>query len=411
MYNLYDIRRKEQTMNINLDRLRENLLKVGEIGRVEGEGITRLAFSKEYYEASKVLLELMRSSRLEAKIDELGNVVGKRQGLDKNLPSIMIGSHLDTVKNGGLFDGNLGIIAGLELINYLKDNDIITNHPIEIVAFNAEEGSEMGGTFCSRVMMGLQNLSDKELESKLGKYGLSIEDAKKTVRDPKTIKMFLELHVEQGEDLYSKNIPIGIVEGISGITRYKITSRGEANHSGTTPMIHRKDALIGASRLILEVDKIAKGMGEPFVATVGVINAFPGSVNVIPGRVEMILELRALDQDKTIKAMSLIKEYAEEIENTDFEFELNVSKASTMLNQNIIKTIEESCIDLDLSYQIMASGAGHDANAMGKKVHTGMIFVPSKDGKSHCPEEWTDWNDIAKGVSVLIDTVLKIDKQ
>lgn len=397
-------------MKINIERLKSNMFKVGEIGREKRGGITRLAFSQEFYEASSTLINLMEEAGLEITVDGVKNIFGKRKGIYNNLPSIMVGSHLDTVRNGGLFDGLLGVMAALECIYVLNENNIKTQHPIEIAAFNAEEGSEMGGTFGSRVMVGLQDLNQGDLESKLQNYGLTLESVKKSIRDVNKIKVFLELHIEQGAELYSKGIPIGIVEGIAGITRYKITARGEANHAGTTPMILRKDAMMGAAKLIVEIEKTAEEAGHPFVATIGTIRVFPGLVNVIPETAEFVVELRDLNQNRIENAVEKIKKAAEEIKPVEFDFQLLINKPPVMLNNDLIKAIEKICVEKDIKYQIMTSGAGHDAKAIARKIPTGMIFVPSREGKSHCPEEWTDWEDIKKGVEILLDTILEIDK-
>ena len=250
-------------MNINLERVKKNLLSLGEIGKNSEGGITRLGFSHEYYEAARILEALMKEQGLEVEVDKIGNVIGRREG-NQDLPAIVIGSHLDTVKNGGLYDGCLGIIAGLECICILNDSKITTNHPIEVIAFNAEEGSEMGGTFGSRVMVGNQNLSEVNLSEKLDNYDLRIDDLKESIRDPKEIKAFLELHIEQGGFLDSNNLPIGVVNGITGITRYAINIKGEANHAGTTLMDMRKDAMTMAAKLITKINEISIGIGNPF---------------------------------------------------------------------------------------------------------------------------------------------------
>ncbi|KJS82587.1 MAG: hypothetical protein JM58_14620 [Peptococcaceae bacterium BICA1-8] len=397
-------------MQINIDRIRENLLKVGEIGRVEGRGITRLAYSKEFEEAAKDLIDLMEKANLDVTRDGVKNIFGKRAGDNKNYPSIMVGSHLDTVPNGGIFDGALGVIAALEVINVLNENNIRTKHPIELVAFNAEEGSAIGGTFGSRVVAGLQDPYEDGLIEKLDQYGMDINDVKKSVRNTASIKTFLELHVEQGANLYEKGIPIGIPTGIFGITRYGIVAKGEANHAGTTPMRLRKDPMIGAAKLIIEIDRIVKEIGEPLVATIGVIKASPGTVNVIPGTVEFIVELRDIDNQRIEEAVNKFKNSAHSIGgDIGFEFNLLINKPPTMLNKEVIEVIKNACLDKKIDYQITVSGAGHDAKSLAEKVPTGMIFVPSKDGKSHCPEEWTDWESIKTGVEVLLDTIMKLD--
>ena len=397
-------------MEINGKRLWDSLLRIGKIGKEQGGGITRLPLSKEYKEASSVLVELLEKANLKVSIDNLGNIIGKREGKDNSLPSIMIGSHLDTVVNGGLFDGTLGIVAGLECINYLNDNDIVTNHPIEIIAFNFEEGSELGGTFASRSIMGLVDLNQEGLEGKLKKYGLTLHDVKSVIRDPGTIKEYIELHIEQGGVLYSKGIPVGIVNEIVGIRRYKVIVKGEANHGGTTPMYLRRDPLIAAAKLIIAIEAIVKDIGEPLVATVGYINAYPGGVNVIPGEVEFTLELRDISQEKIDLAVERIMAYSKEIREVDFDFQFITNNPPVSLDEGIQNTIEESCRELGISYIYMASGAGHDASPLSRKVPAGMIFVPSREGRSHCPEEWTDLEDIVKGVKVLIATVLKRDR-
>jgi len=322
----------------------------------------------------------------------------------------MIGSHLDTVPNGGIFDGALGVIAALEVINVLNEKNIRTRHPIEIVAFNAEEGSAIGGTFGSRVVVGLQDPYEDGLIEKLDQYGMNINDVKKSVRNTAGIKVFLELHVEQGANLYEKGIPIGIPTGIFGITRYGIVAKGEANHAGTTPMRLRKDPLIGAAKLIIEINRIVKEIGEPLVATIGVIKAYPGTVNVIPGTVEFIVELRDIDNQRIEEAVNKFKNSAHSIGgDIGFDFNLLINKPPTMLNKEVIEVIKNACLSKKIAHQITVSGAGHDAKSLAEKVPTGMIFVPSKDGKSHCPEEWTDWESIKTGVEVLLDTIIKLD--
>jgi allantoate deiminase/N-carbamoyl-L-amino-acid hydrolase len=397
-------------MNINKKRLLENIEKVGSIGREADNGITRLAYSKEYKEASDVLKKLMEASGLEVHIDGVGNIFGRRKGLQDDLPSIMIGSHLDTVKGGGLYDGNLGVNAALEIINVLNESKYITKHPIEIVAFNAEEGNEMGGTFGSRVMTGLQDPNADWLDEKLSKYGMKKQDVKNSIRDMKTIKAFLELHIEQGGSLYAKEIPIGVVTGIVGITRYTITITGETNHAGTTPMGLRKDALTGAAKLIGIIDSISREIGDPFVSTVGVLKVFPCFANVIPGRVEMTLEMRDLDQSRIEGAIKRIELLSKGIENVGIDFKFDISKPPVKTHKNIISIIEKVCQNKGLEYQVMPSGAGHDAKAVAEFIPTGMIFVPSIDGKSHCKEEDTESIDLVRGTEVLLDTVIEIDR-
>ena len=396
-------------MKINLDRIRKNLLAVGEIGRAETGGIDRLAFSPEYYEAAGVLKNLFLQQGLETHIDLVGNVIGRREG-EMDLPVIMIGSHLDTVKNGGLYDGALGVIAGLECVAALNDHQLKTKHPIEIVAFNAEEGSEMGGTFGSRVMMGSQDLLEAGLPGKLVGYGLSLQAVENSAKDPRSIQAFLELHIEQGGFLHKNNIPVGVVSGIAGITRYAIVIKGEANHAGTTPMDMRKDALTMAAALLLKINEISHNIGRPFVSTVGQLIVKPGAVNVIPGEVHLVLEMRDMDRGKIQLALEEIQEFTGKFSDFQFKIDQLIDKPTVATDPLITGIIREACAGLGVDYEVMPSGAGHDAKEMAAKVPIGMIFVPSRDGKSHCPEEFTEWSDIEIGVQVLFDTIIQLDK-
>lgn len=398
-------------MNVNKTRFMNNLKLIGEIGKEEGAGITRIAFSKEYYYGLDQLEALMINSGLEVYKDKVGNMFGKRAGITKDAPSILTGSHLDTVKNGGLYDGNLGVIAALEVINMLNDNNITTSHPIEIVAFNAEEGSEMGGTFGSRVMTGRQNLDEKNIEEKLALYGLTKDDVKESIRSEDEFAAFLELHIEQGGYLEKSNLNIGIVDGIVGITRYLTKVQGEANHAGTTPMNLRKDALVAASKMIVYIDEIAKSYPNPFVATVGQIQVFPGSVNVIPGETKFWIELRDLSQDNIQEVMEKVKDYGKSLDGYGISYELNVNKPAMITNSKINEIVKAICEENQIKYTIMSSGAGHDAKELVYKIPTSMIFVPSKDGISHSPYEFTDEDDLIKGVEVLAKTIIEIDKK
>lgn len=395
-------------MNIDIERLKKNIIKIGSIGRDDTGGISRLAFSEEYNKAAEELKRLFEDNGLKTKIDPIGNVIGSREG-DKDLPSIMIGSHLDTVKNGGLYDGALGIFAGLECISTLNDKDIKTNHPIKLVAFNAEEGSEMGGTFGSRVFIGTQYLKEEKLENKLTNYGLSMNDLKESTINSEDVKLFLELHIEQGGYLEQNNIKIGVVNGIAGITRYSINIKGEANHAGTTPMDLRKDALTMAADLLLKIDHISKSIGSPFVSTVGQLSIKPGAVNVIPGEVEFVLEMRDMDRKNIDYLMDEIIKYTNTMDEFQFKFDLLIDKPNVNTDPHITNVIAEICRNKRIEFDIMASGAGHDAKEMAAKVPIGMIFVPSIGGISHSPLEFTSWEDIENGTEVLLETILNLD--
>ena len=397
-------------MKVNIKRVMNNLRTVGEIGKQGQNGITRIAFSKEYYEAVDVLKDLMAQSGLEVSVDTIGNVFGKRKGSDNSLPSIMMGSHLDTVMNGGLYDGNLGIISALEIINILNDNNITTKHPIEIAAFNGEEGTDgLGGTFGSRVVTGGQNLKETDINNKISKYNLTLDDLKNSIQNMEDIYAYLELHVEQGPFLDHKNIDIGVVNGIVGINRYKITIKGESNHGGTTPMYARKDPVLVAAKIIEKANELTKKYEHPFVVTVGNIIVEPGMFNVIANNVVIYLEVRDLVQKNIDDFVFILQKYCKDFSDFEVEWSLYIIKPPKLLTKQICDKIYDISIEEGYNTTRMASGAGHDAKEYINKVPAAMIFVPSKDGISHSPFEYTSEECISKGIVVLYKTLLEID--
>lgn len=408
-------------------RLTAHLKRTGEIGRREGGGITRPGFSEEYKQAVKELKEMMEEAGLTVTEDRVGNVFGRREGKCSGAPAIMAGSHLDTVTDGGLYDGNLGIHAALEAVHRMNDNHVVTDHPIEIAAFNAEEGSEMGGTFGSRVMTGRQDLEEKGLKEKLSHYHLTPEDLKSSVRDMSRIAAFVELHIEQGAFLESEHLDIGIVDGIVGITRYQIHIEGESNHAGTTPMKVRRDPVTAAAVLIGEINRKALEYGPPFVATVGNIEVRPGMYNVIPSDVTLYLELRDMDQkriDRFVEELKKLTAAGEESEGeknpgsgallrtVQIKYELQVNKPSKKLSSEVMEAIEAACAGAkDIRYAVMSSGAGHDTKEIIYQVPSAMIFVPSVGGISHSPKEFTTEEQMEKGVEILYETLLRLDQK
>lgn len=397
-------------MNINAGRLIGTIEEIGNIGAEPENGVTRLAYSEEYRQAAALLSRRMWEAGLAVRTDGVGNLYGRRRGEFDDLPVILIGSHLDTVKDGGLYDGNLGVCGALELIRVLNENDIWTKHPLEIVAFTAEEGDTYGGTFGSRVITGLQDVDADWLLARLKEDGVTRQDMIDSKREMSEIGAFLELHIEQGGALEMNGKQIGIVSGIAGISRYRITVRGETNHAGTTPMALRKDALFAAAKLINQIDIISRLIGDPFVATVGVLSIKPGFVNVIPGEVEITLEMRDLEQSRIKDAIGRIREAASKIENAQFEIQLAMEKPPVNMDDKIIQLMGNVCRDRSVSYQVMPSGAGHDAKALAQYVPAGMLFIPSIGGKSHCKEEFSTLGDIVRGTEILLETVLAIDK-
>ncbi len=397
-----------------MSRLKDNILKIGKIGEIssdnEPRGISRLRNSREYYEAIDKMCELLKNENIDTKVDPVGNLHVYLKGRCPNLKTIVIGSHMDTVLNGGLFDGHLGVMAGIECILRLKETNTELNHNIEILGFNFEESSELGGTFGSRAMMGMVDTTEEKIEKNLSIYNLDKKDVELTRVDTKNYKSYLELHIEQGGWLEAKEKEIGIVTGIIGVTRYRIVANGESNHAGTTMMECRKDALVSMSKLIVEIDRLAREYGDSFVATVGKIKVYPSAENVIPGKCEIILELRHMNSCMYTNFIKDIESYTNNIEECKFSFEKLIEKGSVTCDDTVMKNIEKACEKENVSYIRMPSGAGHDANPMAHYMPVGMIFVPSEGGISHSPFEWTSWEDVERGGNVLYSTLLMLDQ-
>lgn len=382
------------------------LKQIAEPGLQEDGSYTRLAFSKEYFESIKIVKGIFEQLNLDTSIDLVGNVYGRWE-VNPEGKTIIVGSHMDTVKNGGLYDGALGVACAIEVIRKMKEQGYMPSKNIELIGFNAEEGSPIGGTLGSRALMGMVNIQSTEKEL-FAEYGLTTDILKQTIRNTERDAAYIELHIEQGDKLYSSGNKIGIVTGIAGITRYKITAFGEANHAGTTMMDSRKDALVAMAKLITQLDEASKNVGDGFVATIGVLSIEPGSVNVIPGKAECILELRHLDKEVINHFVRNVEESFSNFKDVTFAMEEMIYKKSSYSDPSIVEVIENSAKSLGIPAVRMHSGAGHDTNAMATKMPTGMIFVPSKDGISHSGLEETLEEDIEIGFNLLYDVILQL---
>lgn len=408
-----------QTDDIRADanRMEQRITALSKFGsNVEG-GVSRVAFSEADLAGRAYITKLMREAGLTVRVDTAGNIIGRREGRDESLPTIMFGSHIDSVPGGGNYDGDVGVIGAIEVAQLLKDNGMTTRHPLEIVSFTDEEGGLVG----SRAMIG--DLTDSTLEI-MSHSGLTIGEGIHAVggdpnrlelalRERGSIAAFIELHIEQGGILNEEEIDIGVVEGIVGIRWWDVTIEGFANHAGTTPMNKRSDAMVTAAELTLTINSIASELPGRQVATVGRIEAFPGAPNVIPGEVVLSLEIRDLDAQKIQQVFDLIEAEAKHIgdaRHTPIRFaEIDVAAPPAPTDQQMRRIIAKAADELGLSYKMMPSGAGHDAQDMTQIARTGMIFVPSVNGISHSPKEFTHAEDMANGASVLLRTVLAID--
>ncbi len=398
-------------------RMESRIRALSKVGLNANGGSDRVAFSDHDKRGREYIIGLMKSAGLSVSVDFAGNIIGRRKGRSDELPPIMFGSHIDTVPNGGAYDGCVGVIGALEVIDLLNENKIETQHPLEVVVFVDEEGGLTG----SRALIG--DLGDEALrvKSQSGKTigeGISFlggdpDRLSEMVRKEGDIAAFIELHIEQGGTLESTSTNIGVVEGIVGIEWWEVTIEGFSNHAGTTPMKGRRDAVIAGSMFALMVNKVVNSYSGSQVGTVGRFYAEPGAPNVIPGKVTLSLELRDLSAEKIFRMYSAIEKRAIEIEGetgTDITFRhLDVSALPALTDERIKTAIEASAEGLGLSYKRTPSGAGHDAQDLAKIAPTGMIFVPSKGGISHSPDEYTSAQDMANGASVLLRTVLAID--
>jgi N-carbamoyl-L-amino-acid hydrolase len=406
-------------IRVDQERIEKRIFELAEFGKdAAGKGY-RVAYTKGDIEGRNWFIEQMKEAELEVTIDAAGNIIGKKNGKNPSLKPIAFGSHIDMVPDGGNYDGCVGSVAALEVIEILKEKNIITNHPLEVIIFANEEG----GTIGSMAMAG--HLTADGLQQK-NQMGLTYSEGIKVIGgNPDAIsnsilkkgdlKAFLELHIEQGGILEQEKIEIGIVEGIVGIVWWEVTVEGAANHAGTTPMKLRKDALLAASKFVIEVNEIALKAEGNHVATVGKIDAMPGAYNVIPGKVVLGLEIRDLSFEKIEILFAEMEKQAGNIAietKTKINFERRGNSIKPALtNRTLQQIIEKSANTMGLSTKYMQSGAGHDAQEIALFAPIGMIFVPSVGGISHSPKEFTTAVDMANGANVLLQTILELDKE
>jgi N-carbamoyl-L-amino-acid hydrolase len=407
----------------NLERICRDITTISKFATPDEPGSTRISFSEEYRQArNHVALLMENEAKLNVRIDPAGNLIGRREG-KRQKPAILVGSHLDTVQGGGKFDGVSGVISGIEIARRFEEKRVNTIHPLEIVVFLAEEPSPFGiSTVGSRGMAGVlkKELLTSLKDNKGRTLGMAIremggEPAKiaKASRYSDDVLAYLELHIEQGPILFSRGIPIGVVTGIVGITRGKIEIIGRADHSGTTPMDVRKDALAAASEVVLALEKVCTRV-RGMVGTIGRVEVFPNSLNVIPGTVILGMEMRSLSEGDLNQTVSLFEIELDQIRDKRgiiANFETEVSSKPVIFNSRIVDRISRICEQLNISHLEMPSWAGHDASHLARIAPTGMIFIPTKDGRSHCPDEWSEFEHICLGTEVLAWIVAEIDRE
>ncbi|HNZ87239.1 MAG TPA: M20 family metallo-hydrolase [Methanofastidiosum sp.] len=407
-------------MRVNPKRIEKDIEEINKFNSTPNLGTTRSTFTKEYIGAIRYIIKELEQIGADIQTMKGGNLRARFHGSEKNAPSVMIGSHVDSVFQGGMYDGVMGTVAALEVVRIISENNILHKNPIDFVVFAEEDGSRFSSVLLgSRIWSGkvkdedLKMITDKDGTSYLDamkKSGLTPNDEK--LMDGTKIKAMIEPHIEQSLVLESKGIPIGIVEVIAGIKQLEITIEGVSNHAGATPMNLRNDALCGAAEIILNAERIASENGTS-VATVGLVETLPGKTNIIPGKVKMTLDIRDKNDvvlneiaDKIIKSI--------ETACNSRKLKYNIKHASytkpVLLSKKIAKIIEIAAKSQGIETLRMVSGAVHDSSVVAELTDVGMIFVPSKNGRSHCPEEYTDIEYIEMAANILLQSVIELSK-
>lgn len=408
----------DDNLRVDGERLNATMAKMKTFGGNAEGGSDRIAFSQHNLDALSYLAELMHAAGLTTHTDFAGNLIGRREGRESGLTPIVSGSHVDTVINGGHYDGIVGVMAAVEVAASLRDAGVTLDHPFEVAVWANEEAGKTGsrsmnGSIADRELA-LTALGDKTIGDGMRFLGGDPDRLAENVRETGSIAGYIELHVEQGATLDRDGIAIGVVDGIVGIRRWNITVDGFANHAGTTPMDQRKDSLYAAAQLIVAVRNVITGESGRQVGTVGRILTYPGAPNVIPGQTKLSLEIRDLDMEKIETLFQRVAGAADGIaEETDtsITIEQYYESPAALSDPRISEIVEQSAGQLELSARHMPSGAGHDAQSFKGIAPLAMIFVPSKDGVSHAPPEFTSEEQITDGANVLLQTVLQMDQK
>ncbi len=418
-FNLQEKLLKNYDLSLNRDgvsgnRLAYRLHELAQIGLTEDNGSNRPGFSPEELKAKKLVSKWMKEAGLTVTTDGAGNVFGRLEGKDPTKKAILSGSHVDSVPNGGHFDGPLGVLAALEVAQAWQEEGYVPERPYEVVIFTDEEGSRFNSGFHgSKAVTGKGNmekslkLTDQEglsFTEVLQSVGLTVEGYLASKRNMETYELFVEVHIEQGKRLERENLPCGIVTGIAGPYWVAFTFTGEAGHAGNTPMTDRKDALVAASEFIQRVPEIPVSISESAVATVGKISVKPNGVNVIPGEVSLYVDMRDIDKTDQENIVKQVKKAAKEIaekHGVGIEWEEKARITPVPIQEENQALLKEALEEHGITPYYLPSGAGHDAMIIGEEIPAAMLFVKSKAGVSHNPDEWSDLNDCVQAIHVL----------
>ncbi len=408
-----------RAIRVNGARVNQHLADLSHYGRNPEGGVSRVSFSDADIAGREFAMRIMREADLDVRIDPVGNIIGTRAGTQPEAKPILFGSHIDSVPHGGNYDGDVGSMSAIEAAHTLAEVGYRNRHPLEVVIWCDEESGLTG----SRGYVGL--ITEEELHAPGRRDGVPLaENIARIGGDPNnlaaarhgpgSVAAYLELHIEQGNILNEEGVRIGVVEGIVGIHHYDVTIEGFANHAGTTPMNRRRNAMLTASELVLAVDRIVKAMPGAQVGTVGRLSVEPGAPNVVPGRVRLTVELRDLRTETIETLWQQISTELEELarkHDTPATWTREHANVDPALSDPAIRDlIADAAGSLGLSYKHMPSGAGHDAQSLATICPMGMLFVPSVDGISHSPKEFTRPADVENGANVLLQSVLRLDQ-
>jgi N-carbamoyl-L-amino-acid hydrolase len=405
------------TLRVDGDRINRHLTELAEFGKNPYGGVSRVAYSDFDKQGRAWAMGVMREAGLAVQLDAAGNIFGRLAGRDASLKPIVFGSHIDSVPDGGNYDGDVGSLSAIEVARTLGAGKLVTRHPLEIVIFQNEEG----GTVGSRALVGELGPDDLKLMTRSGKtigdgitfLGGDLAKLSTVTRAPGSIAAYVELHIEQGGNLDRERLDIGVVEGIVGIGQWEVTAEGFANHAGTTAMADRRDSLLATGRYIDMVNRVITAAPGRQVGTVGRVQAFPGAPNVIPGKVVFTLEIRDLDQAKVEALHAKVRAEGEAIGKATgctFTYSSLHHSKPAVCDERVKQAIDTTARGLTLTTRSLPSGAGHDAQHMARLGPTGMIFVPSVGGISHAPKEFTRPQDVVNGANVLLQTILALDE-
>ena len=408
-------------LNLSVKRIEENLEHLKQFTATHGNGCTRLPFSKETRDAAEYLKEVMRSAGLEVREDCVGNLFGVLPGKDRTKPCILCGSHYDSVYNGGNYDGIAGVVCAIELARLLVEEKVELEEDYVVAAFMDEEGCRFGtGYFGSKCMLGditlddIKHFTDRDgisVYEAMRTYGMVPENFTEAKWPEGRIGKFLEVHIEQGPVLDAKEIELGLVDCIVGIQRYMVTVNGRADHAGTTPMDMRMDAVDMATKVISNIADWAREAGNGTVATVGYVTSVPGGMNVVAQSMTFSVDIRSTNNDVINgiheKMLAKLDEVTTKY-NGSYSVDTKLIITPCYMDKEMLDGLEESCKARGYSYLRMPSGAGHDALEIGQVLPTVMIFVPSKDGRSHAPQEYTPYPCFGKACAAMLDLIKKL---